>query len=154
MIIDKAFAALPGDLSHFDEKRLAVGILVAGEVFAVKFRTHRMHHHGRLEVINPEIIILRKTGRFNRVLGKLLRLFARQRALRLLSGEMIDNPPDRFNRMLNFGMLGLVEAGARLGIDPADGCSENQYDESAEDEDLGSHFDVVHVNFSLGTTWN
>ena len=55
-VVDKAFALFLGDPGKLDEQMLPVGVLVVGEVLAVHLGFVRVHDHGGVQVVDPEII--------------------------------------------------------------------------------------------------
>ena len=58
LVGNEARAVLPDDFDEIDEQGLAVRILVGREIVAVHLRLDRMHHHARLHVVDPEIIVV------------------------------------------------------------------------------------------------
>ncbi|MND70874.1 hypothetical protein D3C80_623920 [compost metagenome] len=92
VIVDKALTARLHRIHKFDEQRLAVRILVRGEVSAVHFRLDRMHHHFGMHVVDPEItaaIVITHGG--DGRLGLLLRRLPAQTAALLHTVILLQN---------------------------------------------------------------
>ena len=56
-VIDKARARGLGDIGKGDEQGEAVRVLDTRQILAVEIGPNGMHHHGRMQIVDPEIIV-------------------------------------------------------------------------------------------------
>jgi hypothetical protein len=83
--VDEALAVLLHHGDEFLEHQHAVSVLVLAQILAVQRRLHRVHHHGGMHVVDPEIVVLAVPHGPDRRLGRRLGLIPAHPSGRLLA---------------------------------------------------------------------
>jgi len=107
---NEACPILLDDVDEVDEQGLPVRILIGREIAAVHLRLHRMHHHARLHVIDPEVIVIAISERRDSCHRPLLRVGGRNVAF--LGGCMLvlDDAESQLGKVLQFDLFLLHKA--------------------------------------------